>query len=163
MKGEDKVVDDGGAPPTEQVAKAGEVNQPEASSQTGIPEGDAASEGENVNNDSHGASSSEANEASASAGNENVSVPSSSEDKQSNSPSVTSSEPVQQVISNQGNVSSTKIAAASEPLGEDLVENAKRVIRGDFGNGQERKNRLGPAYAEIQSKVNEMYRQGRVY
>jgi hypothetical protein len=163
MKGEDKVVDDGGTPPTEQVAKAGEVNQPEASSQTGVPKGDAASEGENVNNDSQGASSSVANGASASAGNENVSVPSRSEDKQSDSPSATSSAPVQQVKSNQGIASSTKIAAASEPLGEDLVENAKRVIRGDFGNGQERKNRLGPAYAEIQSKVNEMYRQGRVY
>ena len=45
----------------------------------------------------------------------------------------------------------------------DVVENAKRVIRGDFGNGQERKDKLGSAYAEIQSKVNEMYRQGLVY
>ena len=44
----------------------------------------------------------------------------------------------------------------------NVEENARRVIRGDFGNGQERKDKLGSAYAEIQSKVNEMYRQGLV-
>lgn len=43
-----------------------------------------------------------------------------------------------------------------------LEEKAKRVIRGEFGNGQERKNLLGSSYEEIQSKVNEMYRDGLV-
>lgn len=44
----------------------------------------------------------------------------------------------------------------------DVETNARRVIRGDFGNGQERKDKLGSSYSEIQGKVNEMYRQGIV-
>lgn len=49
------------------------------------------------------------------------------------------------------------------PLPGTLEEKAKRVIRGDFGNGQVRKDKLGDEYAEIQSKVNEMYRKGDIY
>ena len=57
----------------------------------------------------------------------------------------------------------TSIAnVATIPMSGNVEENARRVIRGDFGNGQERKDKLGSAYAEIQSKVNEMYRQGLV-
>lgn len=44
-----------------------------------------------------------------------------------------------------------------------IEEKARQVIRGDFGNGQERKDKLGASYSEIQSKVNEMYRQELVY
>lgn len=44
----------------------------------------------------------------------------------------------------------------------DVETNARRVIRGDFGNGQERRDKLGSSYSEIQGKVNEMYRQGIV-
>lgn len=44
-----------------------------------------------------------------------------------------------------------------------IEEKARQVIRGNFGNGQERKDKLGASYSEIQSKVNEMYRQGLVY
>ena len=44
----------------------------------------------------------------------------------------------------------------------DVETNARRVIRGDFGNGQVRKDRLGSSYSEIQDRVNEMYRQGLV-
>lgn len=44
----------------------------------------------------------------------------------------------------------------------DVESNARRVIRGDFGNGQVRKDKLGASYSEIQSKVNEMYRNGLV-
>lgn len=51
----------------------------------------------------------------------------------------------------------------SESLSSDAQENAQRVIRGEFGNGQERKDRLGSSYAEIQNKVNEMYRNGLVH
>lgn len=43
-----------------------------------------------------------------------------------------------------------------------LEEKAKDVIRGNYGNGEVRKQRLGDQYAEIQSKVNEMYRNGLV-
>lgn len=31
---------------------------------------------------------------------------------------------------------------------------AERTIRGDFGNGQERRNILGPYYADVQNEVN---------
>ena len=33
---------------------------------------------------------------------------------------------------------------------------ALKVIRGDFGNGQERKDKLGQFYREIQTRVNEL-------
>lgn len=42
----------------------------------------------------------------------------------------------------------------------NVEEKAKQVIRGDFGNGKERKLALGPEYGVIQAKVNEMYRYG---
>ena len=44
-----------------------------------------------------------------------------------------------------------------------IEEKAKLVIRGDFGNGAERKRRLGAEYKAIQKKVNEMYAKGLVY
>lgn len=42
-------------------------------------------------------------------------------------------------------------------LNETDIENlAREVIRGNFGNGQERKDLLGENYAEIQKRVNEL-------
>lgn len=49
------------------------------------------------------------------------------------------------------------------PVGSSIEEKAKLVIRGDFGNGEERKMKLGPEYSAIQNKVNEMYAKGLVY
>lgn len=43
-----------------------------------------------------------------------------------------------------------------------LEEKAKQVIRGDFGNGMDRKNALGEDYREIQDKVNELYKNGGI-
>lgn len=63
---------------------------------------------------------------------------------------------VNETLSSDGNSNS------STSVSDDVVEKAKRVIRGDFGNGQERKDKLGASYAEIQNKVNEMYRRGEV-
>lgn len=166
MKDDNKDIDDGVNPPTEQVAQAGETTQPETTSQTNTPEDVTAAEGESVNNDSEGTGTTNANETPATTGNENASVPTNSNNNQSNNPSTnanTSAQPVQPAQSKQSNATTTKIAVTSAPIGEDVVENAKRVIRGDFGNGQERKDKLGSAYNEIQSKVNEMYRQGLVY
>ena len=54
-------------------------------------------------------------------------------------------------------------SATSASVSGDVEENARRVIRGDFGNGQERRDKLGSSYYEIQGKVNEMYRQGLVH
>ena len=48
------------------------------------------------------------------------------------------------------------------PVGS-IEEKAKLVIRGDFGNGEERKMKLGSEYSAIQNKVNEMYAKGLVY
>lgn len=46
---------------------------------------------------------------------------------------------------------------SSMNLSSDDIENlAKEVIRGNFGNGQERKELLGENYAEIQKRVNEI-------
>lgn len=145
MKGDNQGIDDGGNPPTEQVAKGGETTLPEATSQTDIPEGGTGVEGESVNNDSEVAGTTNANETPATTGNENASVSTNSD----NQPAQT----------NRRNSSTTKIAAVSAPLGEDVFENAKRVIRGDFGVGRERKEKLGASYSEIQAKVNEIYRQ----
>lgn len=43
-----------------------------------------------------------------------------------------------------------------------VEETARKVIRGFYGNGTDRKQNLGDRYAEIQSVVNEMYRKGLV-
>jgi len=43
-----------------------------------------------------------------------------------------------------------------------LEQKANDVIRGIYGNGQERKEKLGNEYRTIQDKVNEMYRNGLV-
>ena len=56
----------------------------------------------------------------------------------------------------------TSPAEANASTLGDIEENARRVIRGEFGNGKERKAKLGNSYSEIQNKVNEMYRQGLV-
>lgn len=44
-----------------------------------------------------------------------------------------------------------------------VEDKAKQVIRGIYGNGPVRKQKLGNDYAEIQGKVNEMYRNGLVH
>lgn len=41
----------------------------------------------------------------------------------------------------------------------DVERDAMNVIRGDFGNGQARKEALGSAYSEIQNRVNAIYRE----
>lgn len=51
------------------------------------------------------------------------------------------------------------VRAESIPVSE-IERTAKEVIRGKYGNGRIRKDKLGDQYSEIQSKVNEMYRKG---
>lgn len=43
----------------------------------------------------------------------------------------------------------------------DVETEALKVVRGDYGNGAERKNRLGDRYNAIQKRVNELKREGR--
>lgn len=45
---------------------------------------------------------------------------------------------------------------------EEVKAAAISVIRGNYGNNPERRRKLGNRYQEIQSKVNEMYRNGEV-
>ena len=40
--------------------------------------------------------------------------------------------------------------------GVDIDALARAVINGDYGNGEERKRRLGANYAAVQRRVNEM-------
>jgi len=56
----------------------------------------------------------------------------------------------------------TESTPISTPLQGTIEEKAWRVIRGDFGNGLDRKQKLGSEYQTIQRRVNEMYRDGTV-
>ena len=162
----DGTTDDDVNTPTEQLAQAGDATLPEATSQTDVSEEGIAEEEGTVSDASETVSPSEAIEAPAKTGKEQYQTPTQPEEKRTDeslSSASSSTKPVQQAQSPKNNATSTKLVAASAPIGDDVVENAKRVIRGDFGNGQERKDKLGSAYAEIQAKVNEMYRNGLVY
>lgn len=44
----------------------------------------------------------------------------------------------------------------SAPVEPDIDDLARRVINGEFGNGDERKQRLFPYYDQVQNRVNEM-------
>lgn len=52
---------------------------------------------------------------------------------------------------------------ASATINGTVEEEAWRTIRGDYGNGVARKEALGTRYEEIQAKVNEFYREGKVH
>ncbi len=59
---------------------------------------------------------------------------------------------------------SVQTTTPEESLSTGSVEDkALQVIRGVYGNGSERKQKLGSRYSEIQSKVNDMYRNGLVH
>lgn len=73
------------------------------------------------------------------------------------------------VVTQNNTQSSNQTAVSVEKSKEEVVlsgtidEKAIMVIRGDFGNGEERKNKLGSEYTVIQNRVNEMYDLGLVY
>ena len=60
------------------------------------------------------------------------------------------------------NSSSNFVNATSTQSTGSIEDEACQVIRGIYGNGSVRKQKLGNRYSEIQSKVNEMYRNGQV-
>lgn len=80
--------------------------------------------------------------------------------------------------SNDGNTKSNAAANSPTPKASDsgkatpaepsvsmtgtVEQKAQEVIRGIYGNGQVRKDKLGSDYQTIQDKVNEMYRKGLV-
>lgn len=90
----------------------------------------------------------------------NVSSLSDNESKTPSKKAATSS--VESPTETVANSPATSPSTSSTTTFGDIEESARRVIRGHFGNGKERKAKLGAFYAEIQSKVNEMYRQGMV-
>ena len=45
-------------------------------------------------------------------------------------------------------------------VSNDVEAEAMKVIRGDYGVGQERKNKLGEKYQTIQNRVNELKHEG---
>lgn len=63
-------------------------------------------------------------------------------------------------VSNNSENARTK---ATPVIPGSIEQKALDVIRGVFGNGQERKDKLGAEYTEIQKRVNEMYRNGLVH
>lgn len=71
-----------------------------------------------------------------------------------------SAQPAKSSLPKQTTATTQEVSAT---INGDVDENARRVIRGDFGNGQTRKDKLGASYSEIQGRVNEMYRQGLVH
>ncbi len=55
----------------------------------------------------------------------------------------------------------TVTASSVDPnVSDDVEAEAMKVIRGDYGVGQERKDRLGAKYQTIQNRVNELKREG---
>lgn len=55
---------------------------------------------------------------------------------------------------------STSTSANATIVSNDVEAEAMKVIRGDYGIGQERKDKLGSKYQTIQSRVNELKREG---
>lgn len=55
---------------------------------------------------------------------------------------------------------STSTSANATNVSNDVEAEAMKVIRGDYGIGQERKDKLGSKYQTIQSRVNELKREG---
>lgn len=57
----------------------------------------------------------------------------------------------------------TPASATSVASSGDHTLDAKKAIRGDFGNGAERRKNLGSDYEQVQAIVNKMYREGRLH
>lgn len=78
-----------------------------------------------------------------------------------NNPETQSSNAVETpaTVDNTSNVSPSTSANVSS-VSNDVEAEAMKVIRGDYGIGQERKDKLGSKYQTIQSRVNELKREG---
>lgn len=141
---------------TEQVSQAEETTTSEAL-------GDTNANAESAPPNDEIAKSSEANMTTASSENGNVSTTAKVDDNKANRHSANefpSAQPAKSSLPKQTTTTTPKVSAT---INGDVEEFARRVIRGDFGNGQTRKDKLGASYSEIQGRVNEMYRQGLVH
>ena len=163
IKGDDSIEDNAGAT-TEQMAQACETAKPDNAQPADAVED--VSPGEKTAVVDEAEASTSANETPPAGDDSNATTPAKADGKHAGKPSTNDTpadNPVQSTQPEHSHSVTTKASNTSTPVSGDVVENARRVIRGDFGNGQERKDKLGSAYAEIQSKVNEMYRQGLVH
>lgn len=71
-----------------------------------------------------------------------------------------SNEQGQLTASSEGANVATTISSTNPNISNDVEAEAMKVIRGDYGIGQERKDRLGAKYQTIQNRVNELKREG---
>ena len=88
--------------------------------------------------------------------NEEKSASPISEQSQSTSSEVSSGTGTNAESDNTSAVPTTK----SESSGKSIEEKAMQVWDGVYGNGTERKSKLGSDYKAVQKRVNEMYRNG---
>ncbi len=63
-------------------------------------------------------------------------------------------------VSTNTSVDNTSKPQPTSAVSSDIEAEAMKVIRGEYGIGQQRKNQLGNKYQPIQSRVNELKRQG---
>lgn len=87
--------------------------------------------------------------------------PQQNQGSQANKQQATSKTQVPQSIL-QNNASASRNVTKTEANGT-IEEEAWRTIRGNYGNGAARKEALGSRYEEIQAKVNDFYREGKVH
>ena len=65
------------------------------------------------------------------------------------------------ITNNNSNIATTTTSSASNAnVSNDVEAEAMKVIRGDYGVGQERKDKLGNQYHPIQNRVNQLKREG---
>lgn len=141
---------------SEQVSQAEETTKSEAL-------GDTNADAESATSNAETAKPSEAEKTIASAEDGNVSTTAKVDDDKADRHSANEIPSAQPAKSSLPKQTTTTTSKASATINGNVEENARRVIRGDFGNGQIRKDKLGISYSEIQGRVNEMYRQGLVH
>ncbi len=71
-----------------------------------------------------------------------------------------SERPATQVEAPSNTANTPSAATSATGISNDVETEALKVIRGEYGVGQERKDKLGTKYQTIQSRVNELKREG---
>lgn len=137
-----------------QTAETAESNNSETAEQTNA---------ESATTNAETAEPSEANETPAATEKGNVPTTAKADENKADAHSANETPQPENPLSTKQTITTTTTKRTSAPITGDVEENARRVIRGDFGNGQPRKDKLGTSYSEIQGRVNEMYRQGLVH
>jgi hypothetical protein len=90
---------------------------------------------------------------------EEVSTPTTTTTPATSEETTATNAPVQEEVATVARPTETHNAPVTSAT---IEQKALQVIRGDFGNGQTRRNNLGVEYDAIQQHVNELYRKGLV-